>query len=345
VADGRAFCWGWNSSGQLGNNSTTGSMVPVAVNTSGVLAGKTVTAISAGDHSCAVADGRAFCWGYNSSGQLGNNSTTGSKVPVAVRADSGPLAGKTVTAVTAGGSHSCAVADGKAYCWGNNEQGQLGDYNMPTDSKVPAYVYADGVLAGRPVTAIDAGRLHSAVLAAAVPQPPTAVAGLAGDGQVTVSWTAPGDDGGSPILEYTATATPGGATCTTAGTSCTVAGLGNGTAYTFTVTARNAIGTSTPSAPSAPVIPTAPTPPVKVKGVKAKVRKGTVKITWKRVAGATSYRVRISKPGGTKYKAWKTTTKRVFKAKVRKGKKYRFQVAALGAGGQGPVATIRFKGK
>jgi hypothetical protein len=84
---------------------------------------------------------------------------------------------------------------------------------------------------------------------------------------------------------------------------------------------------------------------VKVKGVKAKVRKGTVKITWKRVAGATSYRVRISKPGGTKYKAWKTTTKRVFKAKVRKGKKYRFQVAALGAGGQGPVATIRFKGK
>ena len=62
-------------------------------------------------------------------------------------------------------------------------------------------------------------------------------------------------------------------------------------------------------------------------------------------AGATSYRVRISKPGGKKYKAWKTTTKRVFKAKVKKGKKYRFQVAAVGAGGRGPVTTIRFKGK
>ena len=70
-----------------------------------------------------------------------------------------------------------------------------------------------------------------------------------------------------------------------------------------------------------------------------------MKITWKAVAAATSYRVRISKPGGKKYKAWKTTTKRVFKAKVRKGKKYRFQVAAIGAGGRGPVTTIRFKGK
>ena len=82
-----------------------------------------------------------------------------------------------------------------------------------------------------------------------------------------------------------------------------------------------------------------------VKNGKAAVKKGKVKITWKPVTAATSYRVRISKPGGKKYKAWKTTTKRVFKAKVRKGKKYRFQVAAIGAGGRGPVTTIRFKGK
>lgn len=53
--------------------------------------------------------------------------------------------------------------------------------------------------------------------------------------------------------------------------------------------------------------------------------------------------MRISKPGATKYKAWKTTTKRMFKAKVKEGKDYRFQVAAEGAGGRGPVATIRFK--
>jgi hypothetical protein len=186
------------------------------------------------------------------------------------------------------------------------------------------------------------------------------VAGVASDGRVTVSWNAPADDGGAVIEEYTATAAPGGATCTTGTISCTVTGLANGTAYTFTVTARNAIGVSPPSAPSAAVTPQAPTSPppptqpptqpspqapAKVTGVKATVGKGSVKITWKPVTGATSYRARISEPGGKEYQAWKTTAKRVFKAKVKKGKKYRFQVRALGAGGLGPVTTLRFKGK
>ena len=63
-----------------------------------------------------------------------------------------------------------------------------------------------------------------------------------------------------------------------------------------------------------------------------------MKITWKPVTAATSYRVRISKPGGKKQK-WKTTSTRVFKAKARKGTKYRFQVAAVGVGGRGPATT------
>jgi hypothetical protein len=214
---------------------------------------------------------------------------------------------------------------------------------------VPVAVDSSGVLSGKTVVAITAGGEHSAVLAAAVPQPPTGVTGVPGDEQVAVSWSPPADDGGSPVIDYVATAIPGGASCSAAGTSCVCAGLSNGTGYTFIVTARNAVGVSMGSTPSAPVTPTAATPLVqpaaKVKGVKAKVRKGTVKITWKAVAGATSYRVRISKPGGKKFKAWKTTTKRVFTVKVRKGTKYRFQVAAVGAGGRGPTTTIRFEGK
>ena len=78
MADGKAYCWGFNGDGQLGNNTTTDSSLPVAVDTSGPLAGKTVTAISAGYwHSCAVADGRASCWGDNLEGQLGDNERHG----------------------------------------------------------------------------------------------------------------------------------------------------------------------------------------------------------------------------------------------------------------------------
>ena len=88
ASDDKVYCWGSNSSGQLGNNSTINSGVPVAVNTSGVLAGKTIKQISAGSsHTCAIAsDDKAYCWGSNSSGQLGNNSTINSGVPTHVYA-------------------------------------------------------------------------------------------------------------------------------------------------------------------------------------------------------------------------------------------------------------------
>ena len=159
VADGLAYCWGFNASGQLGNTSTTNSIVPAAVDTSGVLRGKTITAVTTGGgHTCAVADGRAYCWGFNATGRLGNNSTTDSPVPVAVDT-SGVLAGKTITAVTAGGAHTCALADGMAYCWGYNISGQLGT-NSTTNSSVPVAVDTSGVLAGKTVTAVSRQRLH-----------------------------------------------------------------------------------------------------------------------------------------------------------------------------------------
>lgn len=90
---------------------------------------------------------------------------------------------------------------------------------------------------------------------AARPQPPVNVAAVAGDGAAIVSWTA-GADGGSPISGYRVIASPGGSAATTSGaTTATVGGLSNGTPYTFTVTASNAIGASAPSSPSAAVTP------------------------------------------------------------------------------------------
>ncbi|MGA0121698.1 MAG: fibronectin type III domain-containing protein [Gaiellales bacterium] len=91
---------------------------------------------------------------------------------------------------------------------------------------------------------------------AVIPGAPGAVAGTRGDRSVNVTWTPPASDGGSPVASYLVTAAPGGATCTATGaTTCTVEGLANGTRYTFTVQARNAVGLGPASARSKPVTP------------------------------------------------------------------------------------------
>ena len=156
ASDNQAYCWGMNWYGQLGNNTTTDSLVPVAVNTSGVFSGKTIKSISVGTHNtCAIAsDNLAYCWGYNSNGQLGINSTTNSSVPVAV-STSGALSGKTILSILGGNYTNCAVAsDNKAYCWGYNTNGQVGN-NSTTDSWVPAAVYSSGVMSGKSVDYIS----------------------------------------------------------------------------------------------------------------------------------------------------------------------------------------------
>ena len=91
----------------------------------------------------------------------------------------------------------------------------------------------------------------SPITAVAAPGPVSAVTATAGNTQATVSWTAPATDGGSPVTSYTVTPTgPSGAltpvTVTAPTTTATITGLTNGATYTFSVTATNAYGTSTP---------------------------------------------------------------------------------------------------
>lgn len=90
------------------------------------------TAFSAGDsgdaHTCMIrSDGAVFCWGANTQGQLGNGSTTPSTQPKLAAA----LPSVTVLypmSLDAGGNHTCVVdANGNAYCWGENFDGELGD--------------------------------------------------------------------------------------------------------------------------------------------------------------------------------------------------------------------------
>ncbi len=90
----------------------------------------------------------------------------------------------------------------------------------------------------------------------ALPDPPTAVVATPLDASAFVTWAPPANDGGGVIASYTATSAPGGKTCTATGAlSCIVKGLDNGTAYSFSVTARNPSGNGVASAASSPVTP------------------------------------------------------------------------------------------
>lgn len=122
IVNGGAKCWGANFYGQLGIPS---SSIPSyhAVEVSGLPAGSGVTAIAGGyNHTCAIIQGAAKCWGINDYGQLGNNTTVNSSVPVQVE---GLTSG--VTAIAAGTRHTCAVVNGAVKCWGGNTGGTLGN--------------------------------------------------------------------------------------------------------------------------------------------------------------------------------------------------------------------------
>jgi len=158
---GGVKCWGGNSFGQVGDNSTTDRLTPVDVTS---LADE-IRFIAAGEqHSCALtATGGVKCWGDNSTGQLGDNSTADRLTPVDVV---GLASGVNAIAAGAGGtpmgniSHTCALtAAGGVKCWGYNGFGQLGD-NSTTNRSAPVDV--TGLASG--VAAIEAGGAHTCAL-------------------------------------------------------------------------------------------------------------------------------------------------------------------------------------
>ncbi|PKN45490.1 MAG: hypothetical protein CVU59_08895, partial [Deltaproteobacteria bacterium HGW-Deltaproteobacteria-17] len=119
--DGQIWCWGRNTAGRLGDGTTTNRPAPVQV----VGLTEPAAMIAAGSgHTCAVlTDDTLWCWGDNALGQLGIGSNTSSSVPVQVTGLPEP-----VIQLMARGYHTCAVlADESLWCWGYNNNGQLGD--------------------------------------------------------------------------------------------------------------------------------------------------------------------------------------------------------------------------
>lgn len=121
ATSGAAYCWGSNSYGQLGIGGQAPASRPARVGIEGV----TFTSISAGfSHTCAVTSGgAAYCWGSNAGGMLGAGGPAGGGHTVPT-----PVAGHLAfRSISAGYFHTCGVArDGGTWCWGRNEQGEVG---------------------------------------------------------------------------------------------------------------------------------------------------------------------------------------------------------------------------
>jgi alpha-tubulin suppressor-like RCC1 family protein len=285
---GNVYCWGLETSGQLGNGSNTGSSdLPVAVTTGGssaIPSGTVLAQIAVGWlHACALAStGTAYCWGLDGNGELGNHGNPADSAPVEVCSTTpgasacggSYLSG--VTQISAGQYDTCALnSSGTAYCWGYNADGRLG-LNNTSNVNYPYAVYTVGALSGITLTQISAGAVGTCALdtrgiaycwgfngngevgndsiseenAAVVvgPQAPTSVTGIAGNTTAAMSWTAPVYLNNGTLTSYTATASPGSKTCTSSSATSCTI-TGLTDGITYTITVTTTASTGT-SAPS-----------------------------------------------------------------------------------------------
>lgn len=130
---GAVWCWGAGANGQLGNAAIENSFTPVQVSGLGSGVSMITTGVS---HACAVQNGAAKCWGLNTDGQLGlgSNDYLRNKPQQVSGLESG------VTLLTGGYTHTCAVVNGGARCWGYDGYGQLGNGIYNDSSYVPQAV-------------------------------------------------------------------------------------------------------------------------------------------------------------------------------------------------------------
>ena len=152
TSGGTAYCWGSGTNGQLGDGTDVSRATPAPV-----AGGLTFSSLTAAYHTCGLTTGgEAYCWGRNVFGELGDGSNTRRVLPTRV------LGGLTFSALSAGSyDHTCGLTPaGEAYCWGRNDQGELGN-GSTQNSAVPFPVRSPPAFAS-----ITAGGYHTCGLTA-----------------------------------------------------------------------------------------------------------------------------------------------------------------------------------
>jgi len=155
VATGDVYCFGGGSLGQLGDGALADSATPVKVDLGGAHA-KAISALW--QHACALTTtGTVYCWGDDSSGQLGNGVAADGGVAAPVQV----MLGGPATEIAAGAAHSCAIvgtgSNNGVWCWGLNTDGELGDgtgVSSPTPVQVAGIQGVAGLTAGNSHTCV-----------------------------------------------------------------------------------------------------------------------------------------------------------------------------------------------
>ena len=244
------------------------------------------TCATNGALTCTVSgltNGQAYSFSVVATNTLGNSLPSAASSPVTPFSVPGKptavtaVAGNTQAGVawTAPANNGSAISSYLVTSSPDNRTCATSATNCTVSSLTNGRTYSFTVSATNSAGPGPASDPSNSVTPATVPDPPTAVGGNIGNGQILLGWTAPANNGGSPLTAYTATSSPGAKVCTTSATppstpptSCLISGLTNGQTYQFTVTATNARGTSSASAVSPSLTPLAvPGRPSAVSGV------------------------------------------------------------------------------